>query len=69
MVVTGIFRLQYDELTAGLPADSTEIYEEKIAQDETLVAVRAGSLHHAMLLSELLSEAGAEDVEIDDEAA
>ncbi len=68
MVVTGIFRLQEDDLTAGQPSDSN-IYEEKIAQDETLVAVRAGSLHQAILLSDLLSEAGASHVDIDAEAA
>jgi hypothetical protein len=69
MVVTGIFRLQEDDLKAGHPAVSRQVYEEKIAEEETLVAVRAGSLDQAMRLSDLLSQAGAKDVEIDAEAA
>ena len=69
MVVTGIFRLQDDDLTAGQPSDTNRIYEEKIAEEETLVAVRARSLHQARLLSDLLSQAGAEEIVIDVEAA
>jgi hypothetical protein len=69
MVVTGIFRLEEDDLTAGPPSASGQIYEEKIADEETLVAVRARSLPHAMLLSDLLSQAGARHIEIDAEAA
>ena len=69
MVVTGIFRLQDDDLTAGNASASNHIYEEKIAEEETLVAVRAGSMRQARLLSDLLSQAGAEEVVIDVEAA
>jgi hypothetical protein len=70
MVVTGIFRLEEVDLAdpSAAPA-SGEIFEEKIAETETLVAVRARSLHQAKLLSDLLSQAGARNVEIDAEAA
>lgn len=76
MVVTGIFHLDEEE-SAFQPAraDSSaqpsigRIYEEKIAEYKTLVSMRARNLRQAMLLRELLSQAGAQDVEIDAQAA
>jgi hypothetical protein len=81
MIVTGIFRVAEEELMVwpdhresqctpdrAQPFGHT-VYEEKIAENETLVAVRARNLRQATLLSDLLAQAGAWGVEIDAEAA
>jgi hypothetical protein len=74
MIVTGIFHLEEEKL--GVPPSPNraqqsrdQVYEEKIGENETLVAVRARNLRQAMLLSDLLAQAGAQGVEIDAEAA
>jgi hypothetical protein len=74
MIVTGIFHLEEEKL--GVPPSpyrvqpsKDHIYEEKIGENETLVAVRASNLRQAMLLSNLLAQAGAHGIEIDAEAA
>jgi len=70
MVVTGIFHLEAEDFVShSRGAVSDEIFEEKIAQTETLVSMRARSLHQAMLLRKLLWLAGAQNVEIDAQAA
>ena len=83
MVVTGIFGLEEEDLVAQpvrpvqrnawrprlVHPKRAQIYEEKIAENETLVAVRARSLDQAILLRDLLSQAGARAIEIDAEAA
>lgn len=70
MVVTGIFHFDQKELASQpVREKSDRIYEEKIGENETLVSVRADNLHQAMLLSDLLSQAGAENVVIDSQAA
>ena len=45
-----------------------EVYQEKIASDETLFAVRAQDLAEAQHLSGLLYRAGAQQIDIDQEA-
>jgi hypothetical protein len=74
MIVTGIFHLEEEAL--GVPpspdrvqASRDRVYEEKIGDNETLVAVRARNLRQAMLLRDLLVQAGARGVAIDAEAA
>jgi hypothetical protein len=75
MIVTGIFHLEEEAL--GVPPSSPDrvqasrdqVYEERIGDNETLVAVRARSLRQAMLLRDLLAQAGARGVAIDAEAA
>ena len=70
MVVTGIFHFAEEGLVSGESTPySEEVYEEKISDFETLVSVRARDLRQAMLLSDLLCQAGAENVEIDALAA
>jgi hypothetical protein len=73
MVVTGIFHMEWEGRIECHPLwakpSANKIYEEKIGEKETLVAVRARNLRQAMLLSYLLSQAGARRVEIDAEAA
>ena len=70
MVVTGIFHFDEAELASQLVRqNSDQIYEEKIGENETLVAVRATSLHQAKLISDLLSQAGAENVVIESQTA
>ena len=70
MVVTAIFHLSEHDL-ANHPASpiASNVYEEHIADDETLVAVRAENMSQAKLVSDLLSQAGAEEIDIDAEAA
>ena len=70
MVVTGIFHFDEGELASQVVGQtSDQIYEEKIGKNETLVAVRATSLQQAMLISDLLSQAGAENVVIESQSA
>lgn len=71
MVVIGIFRseLEGERAVRLVGGDSDGIYQEKVAENETLVSMRARNLPQAQLLGRLLSSAGAQDVEIDAEAA
>jgi hypothetical protein len=55
------------ERLAGICWD--EIYQEKIAEDETLMSVRASTVMEAAHLTGLLYRAGAYQIEIDAEAA
>jgi hypothetical protein len=55
------------ERLAGICWD--EIYQEKVAEDETLLSVRTNTLMEAQHLTGLLYRAGAYQIEIDAEAA
>jgi uncharacterized protein with PIN domain len=71
VVVIGIFRSEEEEEKAiRLVGEDTDgIYLEKIAENETLLTMRARNLPQAQRLRRLMSRAGAQDVEIDAEAA
>jgi uncharacterized protein with PIN domain len=71
MVVVGIFNSEVEEEQAiRLVGEDTDgIYLEKIAENETLVSMRARNLPQAQRLRRLMSRAGAQEVKIDAEAA
>jgi uncharacterized protein with PIN domain len=71
MVVVGIFSSEVEEEQAiRLVGEDTDgIYLEKIAENETLISMRARNLPQAQRLRRLMSRAGAQDVKIDAEAA
>ena len=71
MVVVGIFHSEWAEENAIrlVGAHSDEIYEERIADQEILLSVRARDLRQAEKLRAVLKHAGAEHIEIDAEAA
>ena len=70
MVVVGItHREQAAEMVLRLAAvQSCEVYQERIASDETLFAVRIQDLTEAQHLSGLLYRAGAQQIDIDHDA-
>jgi uncharacterized protein with PIN domain len=71
MVVVGIFSSEAEEERAILLVgeDTDGIYLEKIAENETLISMRARNLPQAQRLRRLMSRAGAQQVKIDAEAA
>jgi hypothetical protein len=71
MVVIGIFHSAGagDRVVRLVGEEGDAVYQEKIAEDETLVSMRASNPFQAQLIGRLLSRAGAEYVEIDAEAA
>jgi hypothetical protein len=71
MVVVGITHPeQAAEMVLRLAAvQGCEVYQERIASDETLFAVRIQDLTEAQHLSGLLYRAGAQQIDIDHDAA
>ena len=71
MVVVGItHREQAEEMVLRLAWIQTcEVFQERIASDETLFALRTQDLTEAQHLSGLLYRAGAQQIDIDQDAA
>ena len=71
MVVIGIIHFeQTEDVVLRLASVQAHVvYQERIASDETLFAVRAEDLTEARYLSGLLYRAGAQEIDIDQDAA